>query len=478
MLHELGHFKFDVLGLETLPMIRRCLESIKETTGEDVDLYKLNLDEPEVYDMLCKGDVSGVFQLANQAQKVMEQQPRNFKDLIAINALIRPGVGDWDEYIARRKGKAYTIHHDRESYLSETNGLITYQEQFLLDAKVFAGWDIAYADKHIRKNKNIRGDTELKEKFISDSVARGYEKEFIESIWEEICISVEGGYSFNKSHAASYAEISFQTAWLKLHYPEHFYASLMTSEKTDGDGQSAIAGYITECKQKGIKILPPDINNSNERFVVTGGGISYRITTIKHVGQSAIEGIFNMRPIKSFDDFMERREKKNIKQNILVNLIKAGCFDFDEPDRSELLHRLDTLNRTKTQIKNNYECPKYDWNNAVKAEWEKEVLGMYLTIHPLEKYGFKSLDEFKDGIQAIQGGEIYDIRKFKDKNQKDMAFVFINTLYGNVKVLVFANVWKLLKVQECLEIGNIIMVKGKRSGDGIILDTVEVLKGD
>ena len=475
MLEELGHFKFDILGLETLPIIKRCLDSIFESTGEVIDLHIIDMEDTQVYDMLCRGDVSGVFQLSAQASKIIEQQPRNFRDLIAINAIIRPGVGDWQEYIARRKGKEWQTHPNRLPYMQETVGTMTYQEQFLLDCKTFAGWDIAYADKHVRKNKHIREDTDLGNKFIYDSHERSYDKEVAISIWNEIMDAVDGGYSFNKSHSAAYAVISYQTAWLKTYYPAHFYASLMSSAKTDGDGQSEISGYLVETKARGIKTLPPDINRSGESFTVTDQGINYRITTIKHVGDSAIHSILNLRPIENFEDFVKRREKRHIRNNVIVNLVKAGCFDFDNPNRAELLWQVDMENRTKTQIKQNHQCPTYTWNDQVKAKWEMEVLGMYLSTHPMEKYGFKPLSDFKDGENCLQGGEIYDVRIFQDKNKKDMAFVFINTLFGNVKILVFASTWRNHKVQALMDIGNLILVKGRRSGDAIILNEIEIL---
>ncbi len=382
------------------------------------------------------------------------------------------GVGNWQEYIARRKGKSWDIHPDRFAYMEETSGTMTYQEQFLLDCQTFAGWDIAFADKHVRKNKDIRNDHELHEKFIHDSLARGYDIVDIEKVWEEIVCAVEGGYSFNKSHSASYAVLSYQTAYLKYYYPEHFYASYMTHEQS----QDVIASYISECKQRGIKILPPDINDSNENFVVTKRGINYRITAIKHVGESAIENIKDLRPIKSFDDFMERREKQYVKKNVLINLIKAGCFDFDNPNRDELLWKIDMSERTKTQIKNDYQCPKYEWNDKIKSEWEKEVLGMYLSVHPMEKYGFKPITNYQEGTYAIQGGEIYDLRIFNDKKGNEMCFAFINTLFGNVKVLIFSSTWKYTPIREAMQINNIVLIKGKRSGNDIILDGVEVLE--
>lgn len=476
MLEELGHFKFDILGLETLPILNDAVSSIEEVTGEKINLLSLPRDDKKVYDMLCAGDVSGVFQIANQAQKVMEQQPRDFKDLIAINALVRPGVGDWNEYIERRKGKEWSVLPERMPYMAETFGTMTYQEQFLLDAHVLAGWGIAYADKTLRKNKDIREDTETREKFINDAVKNGFKIDEIRKVWAEIEDAVDGGYSFNKSHSASYAQTSYQTAWLKAHYPEHFYASLMSAEGTDGDGQSNIAGYIAELKQRGIPILPPSINESTERFRPTEKGIAYRITTIKTVGEGAIKAITALRPIGSFDDFLARRDTSKVKKNVIVNLIKAGAFDEFKRSRAELLWEFDMHNRTKTQVKNGIILPKYPEDDKTRMEWEKEVLGMYLSQHPLEKYSFKPFDAYKDGqYDALAGGEVTELRVFKDKNANEMAFVTINTLHGNIKVICFSSSWgQTFKI--AFREGNIVMVKGKKSGKDLIANTVEVLE--
>lgn len=476
MIHELGYFKFDILGLITISIIRETVKSVEAMTGEIIDLYAIDYEDEKIYNMLSQGHVSGVFQLANQAQKVMEQNPKNFRDLIAINALIRPGVGDWHEYISRRQGKEWCVHPDRAQYLNETQGTMTYQEQYLLDCRVIAGWDIAYADKHVRKNYDIKNDTELKEKFISDSMERGYEKDLVEQIWREIEDAVDGGYSFNKSHSASYAMTSFQTAYLKYYYPEHFYAATMSAEKTDAIGQSAISSFIAESKQRGITILPPDINKSTERFVVTEKGVAYRITTITHVGESAIKHINSLRPIASFEDFMMRRNKSDAKANVVRNLIKAGCFDFDNDNRAELLWEFEQSQRTNKQVKDGYECDKYEWNDTIKSQWEKEVLGMYLTSHPLEKYGFVPFDKFEDGGMALQGGEIVEVRLYNDKNGNEMAFVNIDTLFGLVKTTIFSSTWKDKKLKEATVLGNIVLVKGKRSGNSILVDKIEVLE--
>ena len=479
--HDLGFFKFDVLGLETIKDVHRCLVSIKEETGEVIDLSSIDYEDSATYDMLCKGDVSGIFQISAQATKVMEQEPRSFRDLIAINALIRPGVGDWDEYLARRKGKWWTVYPPRMPYMEETVGTMTYQEQFLLDANILAGWEIAYADKNIRKNRDIRNDTELRDKFLSDGVNNGHNVEALSEVWKEIENAVDGGYSFNKSHSASYARLTFQTAWLKTHYPEHFYASLMSGAKTDGIGQNEIAGYIAECKQRGIKLLPPDINNSGDLFVVADGGINYRITTIRHVGDSAISHIHDLRPVSSFDDFMARREKKYVKKNVMLNLIKAGAFDFDEPNRAVLEWRFNMSERTKTQIKEGYEVPMREFNDRTKCEWEKEVLGMYLSIHPMERYGFQPLEYYKDGISCIQGGEVMTIYAFhpqKNPDKPEMAFIQINTLYGIVKLVVFHHIWANEAIKKALTIGNLVLIKGKRSGNDVLVDEAEVLEDE
>lgn len=388
------------------------------------------------------------------------------------------GVGDWDEYLARRKGKEWNVYEPRMPYMEETVGTMTYQEQFLLDAHILAGWDIAYADKHIRKNRDIRNDHALCRKFIEDGFSRGHCEDTLRSVWKEIEDAVDGGYSFNKSHSASYARLSYQTAWLKTHYPAHFYASLMSGEKTDGDGQNAIAGYIAECKQRGIEIRPPHINDSGDTFTVTDDAINYRITTIKHVGDSAISHIHDLRPILSFDDFMERREKRYIKQNVLVNLIKAGAFDFDNPNRAELLWLVDMSNRTKTQIKVGFECPRYEWNDRIKAEWEKDVLGMYLSVHPMERYGFKPLDSFIEGHSCLQGGEVVSVYAFhpqKNPQKPQMAFVQINTLFGVVKLVIFASIWSRKATQEALQVGKLVLVRGKRQANDVLVDSVEEL---
>ena len=367
ILHELGHYKFDVLGLNTLEVIDKCIKMIKTNTDVNIDLHEINYEDDNVYKMIQEGNISGVFQLSEQVHKVKEQKPKCFSDLIAINALIRPGVGDWDEYIARRNGKAYRVQNERLKYMSDTQGVMTYQEQYLLDCKTYAGWDLAFADKHVRKNRDINNDNELKERFISDGKNNNYSEKILNTIWNEICESVSGGYGFNKSHSASYAMISYQTAWLKHYYPKEFYASLMTLESTKINGQQRVGDLIVECKKLGIPIIPPDINHSQNEFIANKDGILYKITAITGVGEASINHIKSLRPIKSLSDMLTRGTKRYIKKNVVENLIKAGCFDEENSNRCELLGLDEEYNLSKVH------------------QFEKESLGLYLTSHPLEK---------------------------------------------------------------------------------------------
>jgi len=264
--------------------------------------------------------------------------------------------------------------------------------------------------------------------------------------------------------------LSYQTAYLKHYYPNEFYASLLTSK---GDDQDAIAGLIAECINRGMTILPPDINTSTGNFIPTNDGIMYRITSITHVGDTAIKDILKKRPFESFSDLLERRSTTAVKSNTIVNLIKAGALDsFGE--RHDLLWEFDMHNRKKTQIKNNYQCPTYSDNDRSKMKWEKEALGMYLSKHPMSKYSFKSLFDFNDEGPAFIGGEVLSVEEKKQKNGKAMAFVTISNTYGNNRVLIFANQWKE-EVKSVVSEGNLVAFKGKRSGDALLVDKVEEL---
>ena len=234
---------------------------------------------------------------------------------------------------------------------------------------------------------------------------------------------------------------------------------------------------MNECKKRGIRILPPDINKSQADFIALDNNtIQYRITTITHVGETAINHIQELRPIKSFQDFMERRKKQDIRANVLVNLVKAGCFDFDEPRREYLLWLIDMQDRSKKEIKEDFQCPTYAVDHTTYSKWEKEVLGAYLSTHPMEKYGFKDFfTEYKEGDRCIIGGEVVSTHFFKDKRGNLMCFASIETLFGTIKTIVFSSSMSE-EVQQLLELKNIVLIRGRKSGNDIIFDSGEILE--
>ena len=471
MIESCGFYKMDVLGLENLTTVRYALDMIKENEGVDLDLDVIDCEDKDVYDMLCEGDVSGVFQLANQGAMIIEQRPRKFDDLIAINALIRPGVGDFNEYVARRKGKKFDIHEDRVWYMKDTMGLMTYQEQFLLDCKTYAGWDVAFADNNIRKNKNIKNDEAIRTKFMNDVLNNGYSEELALELWKEIEDAVSGGYSFNKSHSTSYGVLSYKTAWLKCHYPIYWYASLLNSEISD---QSKVESLIAECKKKGIKILPPDINKGSYKFEGTKEGIRIPINYLKGIGEDVVKYIQKeLVPITSFEDMLDRGIKKYIKKNVVMAMIKAGIFDFENENREHFMWVYSMRNRKKTDIKNGIESEHIPYDEKVKLQWERDVYGMYLSKHPLEDYNARSISDYTDEMVAIQVIEVTDMRTHLQKNGKEMCFMTGSNQHGALKCLIFANTWAEQDIKDKVKVGNILLAKGKRSGNDMIINDLE-----
>lgn len=432
-LESLGHYKFDVLGLESLTL----MENIQKYTGK-IEWHKIDLEDENIYKMLRKGDTLGVFQLSNQKEKVMEQGPKCFEDLISINALIRPGVCDWNEYLNARKNK---VTSDLD-YMNCTHGLIVYQDQYLQLARTYAGWDIAYSDKHIRKNKDILHDDELREKWMKDSNGK-------EELWNTICEIVTGGYGFNRAHSTSYAMLSYQTAYMKYFHPVEFYAAYMTQNIDDS---TKINEAIAECKSKGIKLTKPDINQSKEEFIPMGEEIQMPLSCIKGISNSVISEIQRLRPIKDIDDLLERRIRSKIRKNNIESLIKAGCF---EGNRNELLQKYLGL-----------ESNKKDY------EHEKDVFGFYIEKTPFDDLNIKSILNKRNGDSVMTVAAIDKINVRYDKNGKQMAFINAYNNVETIKMIVFSNKWK----EGTCEEGQIVLVKGKKDNDSILVNSIERLE--
>lgn len=445
IIEALGHYKFDILGLNSLNLLKDALDNIEE----DIDWSKVNFEDKGVYDMLSSGDVLGVFQLSEQADKIMEQKPQNFEDLIAINALIRPGVGDWEEYIKRRSSQN---NNKTLSFMESTNGLIVYQDQYLLLANYFADWGIAYSDKHIRKNKNIVNDIELKDKFITDGKQKGFNEDILLEVWNDIVSVVSGGYGFNRAHSTSYARLSYQTAWLKYYYPKEFYAAYLTQ---NFDNFVEIAKVSNKLRELGIKLLTPDINKSTDKFAVTKDGIVYSLTSIKGVGGSALYEINRLRPIKSIDDFMKRRIPKFVKKTTLYSLIKSGAFEsLTNKERNDILEEVGYTD----ELKDN-------------ATYEKETLGTYISDSPLDKFPTKPWNEYKNGDNVTTIYEISGISPIYDKKGNEMAFAVGTNKNDSIKMVIFSSVWKEYK--DSLKEDDICLVVGRKDKSNILVNRIE-----
>lgn len=436
-LEAMGHYKFDILGLRSLTL----MGDIIQQTGK-IDWHEIDFEDENIYKMLCSGDVLGVFQLSDQKDKVMQQQPRCFEDLIAINALIRPGVCDWDEYMNRR----FNYPNDEESspYMQCTHGLIVYQDQYLQLAQEYAGWDIAYSDKHIRKNKDILNDIELKEKWLKDTGG-------MEDLWNTICGIVSGGYGFNRAHSTSYAMLTYQTAYMKYYFPKEFYAAYMTQNVGD---TTKISEAINLLKDKGIKIIPPDINGSTDKFVANQEGITMPLTCIKSVGGSVVYEINRLKPIEGIEDFMSRRIKKFVKSNAIENLIKAGCFDFEGKSRTSLLQEY-----TK--------CTEEAPNHV----FEKEVFDYYISESPFDNFDVRRFDTYKENDQVITVVMPTEINVRYDKKGGEMAFITAVNNTDTIRMIAFSSIWKKYKCEE----SQLILVKGKKDKGSLLVSYIEPL---
>lgn len=394
VLEKLGILKIDLLGVTVLSIIEKTIELIKKGKNPDFDINKIPLDDRKTYEMLWSGSLIGIFQLeASKGMKelVMKLKPDRFEDLIALIALYRPGAITWaKEYIDRKFGRK-NIEYDfqeLEDILNETYGIIVYQEQVMQIANRLAGFTLGEADvlrKAIGKKKKELMDT-MKEKFINGAISRGKDKDKVIKLWETIEKFAE--YSFNKSHSAGYALLTYQTAYLKANYTAEFYTAILSLEMLKGQQfYKKAPSIISEAKKFNIKILPPDINKSEYEFKIEDENtIRYGLGGIKGIGINTIEDILKERekngPFKSIVDI--RRRVRDINKKVLEALIKSGACDSIIKSREEELYGI------SSDIKNGGLFAKVIENNSKKEteylRYEIETLGIYLTEHPLEQF--------------------------------------------------------------------------------------------
>lgn len=506
-IEEIGLLKIDFLGLSNLTIIKNALRIIKRVYDQDIDLNTIPLDDTETFDLFKKGDTTGVFQLESAGMKryLKQLKPTVFEDIIAMVALYRPGPMQWiEDFIARKHGdRQITYLHDAMvPALEYTYGVIVYQEQVMQISKEMCGFSGGQADT-LRKaigKKDPEVLAKLKNDFIEGAIKTvGAERDLMESFWKQL--EDFAAYCFNKSHAACYGMIAYWTAYLKAHYPAAFMAAVMTS---DFDNTDRLAIEIQECKSMGIEVLPPDVNESFVEFAVVPGSnqIRFGMAAIKNVGTAAVEEIIRAREenggFKNLEDFFSNVNVRTANRKTMEALIKAGALDrFGK--RSQLLNNLDTLLSFGQSIQKGRASGQTDlFGNVVTGEpvdsrialqnngpeysgseqlqWERELLGVYLSQHPLDDYQavlthkttpLSSLDKFADNKSLTIGGNIADVREITTKNGQKMAFVKLADLTGETELVLFPGVYQ--QSPELWRRDNVLLIKGKisrRSNNG------------
>jgi len=514
-LEELGLLKMDFLGLRTLTVIQKAVKLIEKNKGISLDMDHVDYNDKAVYDMLGAGKTEGIFQLesAGMTSFMKELKPESLEDVIAGISLYRPGPMDFIPQYIEGKNNPDSIHFlcpQLEPILSATYGCIVYQEQVMQIVRSLGGYTLGRSDlvrRAMSKKKAAVMEKERQnfvygneEEGVPGCVNRGISEEIANKIYEQMMDFAK--YAFNKSHAAAYAVVAYQTAYLKCHFPVEFMAALMTSVI---DNPPKVADYILSCRRMGIAILPPDINKGDSTFSVDGGGIRYGLSAIKSIGKPVIEAIVAERnqrgDFTSLRDFIERMTGKDVNKKAIENFIKAGAFDELPGNRRQKMmvyaQILDAIVQEKKNMmagqmslfdfvseeeKTAYEIHMPDveeYPKEAKLAFEKEVLGIYISGHPLEEYetcwrknisavttDFMPDEEsgqpkVRDGQQVIVGGMITEKTIKYTKTNKVMAFLTLEDLLGTVEIVVFPRDYE--KNVRLMEIDEKVFIKGRVS---------------
>jgi len=476
---ELGLLKMDLLGLRTLTVIGDTLDNIKHNRGREIELEKIPMDDPQTAALLSSGETAGVFQLesAGMTNLIKELKPERFEDLIPLVALYRPGPlgsGMVDDFIQGRHGKkkVHYMHPLLEPVLKDTFGVILYQEQVMQIASIMAGFSLGQADllRRAMGKKKPEVLAAQRENFLAGAVERGIERALAGELFDLMAHFAD--YGFNKSHSAAYAVVAYQTAYLKANYPQEYMAALLTSVMATNE---KIAYYIEQCRHMGIKVLPPDINASGTSFTVVGGDIRFGLAAVKNVGKAAIDSIVQARQdggaFASVFDFCRRTDPRTMNKRVLESLIKCGAFDTLHGKRLPLLQVLDQLgeyaqaayrDRLTGQTAlfdfsddgeaGELQLPAVDeMHTAQLLAYEKEMLGFYITGHPLHEYAgllkgrvtaIDALTGVAEGQKRTVAGIIVDQRKIITKSGDTMSFIQLEDLTQSIEVVVFPRVYQ------------------------------------
>ncbi len=483
---EVGLTKFDFLGLKTLTVIKNALRFIREGRGGLPDIDNLPLDDRQTYELLMRGDTDGIFQLESSGMKdvLVRMKPDCIEDVGTLIALYRPGPMDnIPEFIARKQGKTKIVYEapELEAILKETYGIIVYQEQVMQIAVAIGGYALSEADtlrKVMSKKKTEEMEGKEKPKFLEGARKKKIAESKASRIWEQM--ETFGKYGFNKSHSTAYAIISYQTAYLKAHYPAEFMAALLTSEK---DNRDKIISHIGSCREMGINVLPPDINESMSDFSVVGEHIRFGLAAVKNVGVGAIESIIVVReaggPFRSIVDFCERVDPRKANKRMVESLIKCGAFDSTGHKRRQLMtcceeimdkaqkrrrerasgqaNFLEQFEQTDRVARNgggsDDRLPDMpEWDHKELLANEKETIGFYITGHPLSRYADRlgmivtadssNLGTRTDREALILAGIVSSIREVQTRRKETMAYITLEDLKGSSNVIFFPEIYR------------------------------------
>ena len=521
---DLGLLKMDFLGLKNLSIISTAQKIVKKTYGVDIDLSKLGLDDKEAYELLARGDSTGVFQLESAGMKryLRELKPSKFEDIIAMVALYRPGpMSEIPKFIARKHGEEPVTYYEdhMENALKNTYGILVYQEQFMQISKEVCGFTGGQADT-LRKavgKKKIDLMKKMKGEFIEGAVKHSNaDRGKVEAFWEHL--EEFANYCFNKSHAACYALIAYWTAYIKAHYPDAFMAALMTADSDDTD---RLAIEIAECRSMGIQVLGPDVNESFKDFAIVPHEkkIRFGLLAVKAVGSGAVDAVLNARKaggkFTSILDFAKRVNARQFNKKAWDSLIMTGAFD-QFGTRSDLLFNLERIQEygSKSQkealsgqtdlfgfagaedmrVESSIElinAPKQHTDKE-RLTWERELLGLYVSAHPLDRYvkyfeeqtqPLSQIQPNTDGQKATIGGIVIDVRTIITKSGTKMAFVKMEDKTSEGEVIIFPNLYS--EISEKLKIDTVLKIEGKisardregnlKSDAQIIAETVSII---
>lgn len=499
-LESLGFLKMDFLGLKNLTLINRAVNLIKENHKIAIDIAHLPLDDSKTFALISKGETSGVFQLESDGLKdvLSRLQPAVFEDIIAVNALYRPGPlgsGMVDDFIERKHGrqKISYIFNELEPILRETYGVIVYQEQVMKIASAIAGYSLGEADilRRAMGKKKAEVMAEQRAIFVSKSIAQNFDEKKSGELFD--LMAYFAGYGFNKSHSAAYALIAYQTAYLKANFPAEFMACLISLEAADGE---KMAFYVQEARDIGLHVLPPDINASDIHFKVIEGKIRFGLHGIKNVGMAALENIISERqkePYKDLFDFCKRIDLRTSNKRVIESLICAGALDSLMGNRAQKCEELpkiielalekkkaektgqmglfDISNIKDTNAESTYVytfSPKDEWTDTVKLEKEREVLGLYISAQPLDSYSqhlrwinglsLQDLAKKVDGDIVICCGFLKNNRTITTKKGDPMAFLLLEDYTSKAEIVIFPKLFN--QVEPWLSAYQVFLIKG------------------